>query len=98
MVKGMSPTQDDETLRGRFELLQARLNAAKIAYLNRAPLDGKEVTYETLKRIAQETIQANYDLQIAKYGNVRVKLSVPDREHLCHRAPPHNPLEGLPLE
>lgn len=76
MDEGTSPTPDVEALRGRFELLQARLNAAKIAYLNGTPLDGREVSYETLKRIAQEAIQANYELQKARYGRIRVKLSV----------------------
>lgn len=65
-----------DDLEATFEKLQSRLNAAKIAYLNASTLDGKEVTYEDLKRIAQETIQANYGLQKARYGAVRLKLSV----------------------
>jgi hypothetical protein len=65
-----------EQLQAKFDKLQARLNAAKIAHLNGAPLDGREVTYEDLKRIAQEMIQANYELQQAHYGGVRLKLSV----------------------
>jgi hypothetical protein len=67
---------DVETLRARFEMVQARLNAAKIAYLNGTPLDGNQVSYEVLKRVAQDTIQANYDLQKANYGTVRLRLSV----------------------
>lgn len=63
-------------LQAIFERLQSRLNAAKIAYLNASTLDGQEVTYEDLKRIAQETIQANYGLQKARYGAVRLRLSV----------------------
>jgi hypothetical protein len=76
MSEGISPAPGVETLRGRFELLQSRLNAAKIAYLNGTPLDGREVTYVILKQIAQDTIQANYELQRASYGTIRVKLSV----------------------
>jgi hypothetical protein len=77
MDEGVSQTPDTEAVRGRFEFHQARLNAAKIAYLNGTLLDGQEVGYETLKRIAQEAIQANYELQKARYGRIRVKLSVP---------------------
>jgi hypothetical protein len=59
-----------------FDKLQARLNAAKIAYLNGTMLDGREVDYEDLKRVAEEVIQANYALQRARFGAVRLKLSV----------------------
>jgi hypothetical protein len=76
MNEGTSPAPDVEVLRGRFELLQSRLNAARIAYLNGTPLDGHEVSYATLKQIAQETIEANYELQRARYGKIRVKLSI----------------------
>jgi hypothetical protein len=72
----MAETPSIEELRVRFEIVQARLNAAKIAYLNRTPLDGQEIDYEALKRMAQETIQANYELQTATYGSIRLKLSV----------------------
>ena len=72
----MPGTPTVEELRGRFESSQARLNAAKIAYLNRTPLDGETIDYQALKRIAQETIQANYELQRATYGTIRLKLSV----------------------
>lgn len=71
-----SATSDVEALRKRFETLQARLNAAKIAYLNSTPLDGREISYEDLKSIALEVIHANYDLQKTAYGTVRLKLSV----------------------
>jgi hypothetical protein len=64
-----------EQARARFEMLQSRLNAAKIAYLNRSPLDGKDVTYVDLNRIAKDVIEANYELQRRRYGEVRVKLS-----------------------
>lgn len=74
---GETPAQNTpEAAQAQFEKLQARLNAAKIAYLNAAQLDGRPVTYEDLKAIAEETIQANYALQRARYGEVRLKLSV----------------------
>ncbi len=74
--KKTSDTPDVDALRSRFETMQARLNAAKIAYLNGTPLDGQEIDYEALKRIAQEAIRANYELQKATYGTIRLKLSV----------------------
>lgn len=64
-----------EKARERFEMLQARLNAVKTAYLNRSPMDEREVTYEHVKQIAQEVIEANYELQRLLYGKVRLKLS-----------------------
>jgi hypothetical protein len=72
----MPEVHSAEELKARFEMSQARLNAAKIAYLNRTPLNGEQINYEALKRIAQETIQANYALQMAAYGSIRLKLSV----------------------
>jgi hypothetical protein len=76
-MDGQAPcTIDLDAIQSRFEALRARLYAAKIAYLNGTPLDDQEVTYEVLRRIAQEVIQANYEFQKAKYGTVRVKLSV----------------------
>ena len=58
-------------------MLQSRMNAAKIAYLNRAPLDGREVTADDLQQIAKDVIEANYELQRRRYGKVRLKLSQP---------------------
>jgi hypothetical protein len=71
-----SKPEEIAAIQARFEKLQARLNAAKIAYLNSTTLDGREVTYEELNAIAKETIEANYALQRARYGTVRLKLSV----------------------
>ena len=72
----MAETQSVEELRARFETNQARLNAAKIAYLNRTTLNGEQIDYDALKQIAQEAIQANYALQMVTYGSIRLKLSV----------------------
>ena len=61
----------------QLEYLRARVNAAKIAYLNRTPFeDLAEVSFEDLKLIAQEFIRASNNYQKLKYGSVRVKLSV----------------------
>jgi len=59
-----------------LELLETKVYAAKVAYLNRTPLDGKEVSYEALTAIAKEYIEASYALQKAKFGSVKVKMSV----------------------
>jgi hypothetical protein len=65
-----------DELRAAMEVLQAKLNAAKIAYLNRVELDGKVPEYEDVAAIAKELIKLNYQLQKALYGEVRLKLSV----------------------
>jgi len=60
-----------------LEKLRARVNAAKIAYLNRMPFEEKpELSYEDLKKIAQDFIRASYRFQKEKYGAVKVKISV----------------------
>jgi hypothetical protein len=63
-------------MQNRLELLSAKVHAAKVAYLNRTPLDGKEISYEALTAVAKEYIEASYALQKAKFGSVKVKMSV----------------------
>jgi hypothetical protein len=63
-------------MRNRLEMLESRVYAAKVAHLNRTPLDGKEITYEDLAEIARQYIQASYALQKAKFGSVKVKMSI----------------------
>jgi hypothetical protein len=65
-----------EDLRQLLAQLQARLNAAKTAYLNRTTLDGNAVTYEDVAAAAKDVIRANYRLQELQFGKVRLKLSV----------------------
>lgn len=65
-----------EELSTRLELLGSKLHVAKIAYLNRTTLEGAEVTYEDLNRIAKEYIQTSYALQKAKFGSVKLRMSV----------------------
>ncbi len=73
-------TTGDERLyeqQRKLEQLRARVNAAKIAYLNRAPFETmSEVSYDNLKTIAQEYIRANYDYQKKRYGSIQVRVSV----------------------
>jgi hypothetical protein len=59
-----------------LERLQARLNAAKIAYLNNTPLDDSPVNYEDVAAAAKAVIRANYRLQELEFGKVRLRLSV----------------------
>lgn len=67
---------DFSEMRNRLEVLESRVYAAKVAYLNRTSLDGKEISYEDLKAVAREYIHASYALQKAKFGSVKVKMSV----------------------
>ena len=74
MVEEKAPVDDG---REHLDRLRARVYAAKIAYLNRSAFEDKrEVSYEDLKAIAQEFIQASYAYQKELYGKVRVKISV----------------------
>jgi hypothetical protein len=60
-----------------LEKLRSRVYAAKTAYLNRTPFGDKtEISYEDLKAIAEEFIQASYEYQKKRYGSVRVRISV----------------------
>lgn len=73
------PTTNEEAaekLRSEMELLQSRLNAAKIAYHNRTELGGSVPEYEDLAAIAKSLIATNYQLQKVLYGEVKMKLSV----------------------
>jgi hypothetical protein len=65
-----------DELRASMELLQSKLQTAKIAYLNRTELDGKVPEYEDVAAIAKSLINLNYQLQKQLYGEVRLKLSV----------------------
>jgi len=65
-----------EELRAILGRLQAKLNAAKIAYLNNTPLDDSPVSYEDVAAAARAVIRANYRLQELQFGKVRLKLSV----------------------
>jgi hypothetical protein len=61
----------------RIEQLRAKVNAAKIAFLNGTPFGEKEkLSYEDLKQVAQDFIRATYEYQKQRYGAVKVKISV----------------------
>jgi hypothetical protein len=76
--KKRSPLESPELdeMKSRLELLENKVYAAKVAYLNRTSLDGQEISYEALTAIAKEYIEASYALQRAKFGSVKVKMSV----------------------
>jgi hypothetical protein len=75
--KSGPPDQPDlDELGARLEMLQSKLYAAKIAYLNRTSFEGHEVTYDDLNTIAKEYIQTSYAIQKAKFGAVKLRLSV----------------------
>jgi hypothetical protein len=48
--------EDIDELRRRVEMLENRVYAAKVAYLNRSFLDGNEVSYEALSAIANQGV------------------------------------------
>jgi hypothetical protein len=74
------PSDENLNLEKQQELidqLRSKVNAAKIAFLNGTPFGEKEkISYEDLKKIAQEFIRATYDYQKQKYGAIKVRISV----------------------
>lgn len=74
-----SPPQAPESVEDltvRLAVLESKLHVAKIAYLHRTTLDGVEVTYDELSKIAKDYIQLSYAIQKQKFGAVKLKLSV----------------------
>ena len=66
-----------EEQKRQLDLLHARVYAAKAAYLNRMPFEEMaEVSFDDLKAIAEQYIQASYDYQKQKYGSIKVRLSI----------------------
>ncbi len=77
MIMGEGEAENTESKQARLEQLQARIYAAKMAYLQRTPFEDKvELTYEDLKRVAQDYIRASYEYQKSRFGEVKVKISV----------------------
>src|SRR5262249_4518303 len=73
------PVPEPNQLREAMEKKQSVLEATRLAYLHRTPIHGEIPDYEALQRAATEFIEANYALQRALFGKVRVKLSVARR-------------------
>ena len=80
MRKGSGATRSEapsaEELSSRLELLESKIHAAKIAYLNRTPFDGKDISYDELVAVAEEYVRASYALQKRKFGAIKVRMSV----------------------
>lgn len=75
MANDKSPERDPQ--QERLDRFRTRVYAAKIAYLNGTSFEDKvEVSYEDLREIARQFIQASYEVQKQKYGSIRVKISV----------------------
>ena len=68
--------QSVEELSSRLELLESKLFAAKVAYLNRTTFEDKEMTYDDVAAVAKEYVRTSYALQEAKYGSIKVRMSV----------------------
>jgi hypothetical protein len=73
---GLAGGEEAAQLRSRMELLQSKLQAAKIAYHHRSELDGKIPEYNDVAAVAKNLIALNYELQKLLYGEVKLKLSV----------------------
>jgi hypothetical protein len=69
------PEKADE-LRQLMERKRNVLEATRIAFFHRTPLNGEVPDDQAVRRAARDFIDANYALQRALFGRVRVKLSV----------------------
>ena len=68
---------DTKSQQAELERLQSRIYAAKMAYVHKTPFEDKdELSYEDLKRIAEDYIRSSYAYQKSKYGDVKVRISV----------------------
>jgi PAS domain-containing protein len=65
-----------EELRELMERKRSLLEATRIAFFHRTPLNGKVPDDDAVRCAARDFINANYALQRALFGRVRVKLSV----------------------
>ena len=70
--------QSIEQLREEMEKRNAVLEAMKTAFFNRSPFKDVIPEYEDLHVAAEEFIRAHYNLQKARFGRVRFKMTVPD--------------------
>lgn len=68
--------QKSEELRELMERKRSLLEATRIAFLHRTPLNGEVPDDEAVRRAARDFINSNYALQRALFGKVRVKLTV----------------------
>src|SRR3982074_1098307 len=83
LIAGNLDGRDEQGCRGRVRRLHRSL-PAEIRQGRRVPGEGSPSPARIL-RFPRRTLETPQDLE-------------PDREHLCHRAAPHDPLEGLPVE
>jgi hypothetical protein len=75
-IRKVNARDDLDRLRAELDVLRSKVHAAKVAYLNRTPLDGKVPTFEHLKDVAAQYIRASYAYQKAYFGAVKVRISV----------------------
>ncbi len=73
----LAATQEQlEAMRTELDILRSRVHAAKVAYLNRTPFQDREISFDDLKAFATEYIRKNYAYQRARFGKLKVKMSV----------------------
>jgi hypothetical protein len=65
-----------EALRNRMRQLDEKFDRLRYAYYTRGQAAADPPTYDELKRAAAAFIEANYAYQRARYGRIRLKLSI----------------------
>ena len=70
------PSSDPDALKEVMESKRSVLEAVRLAYMHRTPFGDEIPDEEAVRRAAKEFIDANYALQRALFGKIRVKLSV----------------------
>jgi hypothetical protein len=64
-------------LRTAMDAAELDFANAKLAYYNGSTYKDQSIAYDDLKAYAQRFIAASYEFQKARWGVVKVKLSVP---------------------
>jgi hypothetical protein len=63
-------------LRERMKRLDEEFDRLRHAYYRRASVQGRIPDYDELKALAERFIRANHEYQKARYGRIRLRLSV----------------------
>jgi hypothetical protein len=74
--KAPATAEELRHLKKSMESAELDFANAKLAYYGRTEYKGELVAYENLARRAEEFIAANYAFQKARFGRIRIKLSV----------------------
>ncbi len=75
-MKSETSPEELERLRNRMRQLDEVFDRLRYDYYTRTPSGAPAPTYEELKHAAAAFIEASYAYQRARYGRIRLKLSV----------------------